>query len=1112
MEFWLLALTTGKCIRFNILLWESPDGLPITCVELFRPSEGVFQADVTLVLAVATEKNLYFLELLFPDDLIVQNVVLQPARVCVSLDTRIGCLASSPDGILVAGADNGEVYQIQYSTSWFRPAKCARVGSEGNQFTKIAASMIGPVYRSLGTLFTGKNSVIDLIFIDRTERRFFVALTSQFQIKRFGINGSGRIFFDKMISAPLDEFNAKFLSKFIKSVSDSLPVNVDFKEDQLQEDRIVKLVPIQNWESDEFFCAALLGKGAKLYLGAIGDSFGVTGVDIISQRQVEFSAPVFSRGGINLISLKPVQAGDVSDSVVLLVEQNNSRAKTFTRSKLQFSAEVIDLQEDRSALRDSLAAEFLERDGIRMESLSDGGLQHILGRRTLVCFAWNEIRQYVLENPVDVLVKLMTGPDAELKARKFLEGFVATEACCICLTFICSAHELPKYVLQRVDRAVGFVRSTFQPGVESSSLTEFSNQQRYIARWLETRAMAYFWKTSMRKKKKERRGIDVEDGVADGLLLFVSRILRPIWTVSLSHLDISDESRYDHSKRHEVLSLLRHIYAILLKLSAFLETDDMQYYLKKLALRDDSLTQESDERYSHNILTIVGLVDYIKKLQSTMNIFIFLAKQPDPSRILAYLPDAYKSWLPDYTISQFLDNSDLLRTVVKVIMRDNPVDMDWLETLRRQSPDIIFDEDIDYFAAINLLDDIQNRRTGDVEISKSRSMEMLKRSACEASFDLLTVVRKLIKLKLLDEAVQVCLYRADMLEHNRVEIPNNQVEVKLNECFNCLVETISFLWDPSLIVSNELRSVILRRLDKGKSSYLHENLYNYLVQNRFSSLLPQFRSKYVVEYLANSGRVEELIEYYHERQLYEEGARYCLETASNSQNQLLLDDRVELLKHGIEFASRMSELSPDSGLPWNASQNSMSVSSFSNSDTAFHLRSLYRIAKCQQDIVAAVRNRQADSPQLEELSKILVTSSRVLFQVASSHKLWEELIILKHCFRDQSSNQSTENIWDLAIAEVNSFEAVKDLVIRIGERVNTSELVFPVGYLLRRLSQIRVPSISLDQATLPMKCLGRSGVSLQRIAMAVNDALRVCICLVFCRFLNYSSLELGSKE
>jgi hypothetical protein len=82
--------------------------------------------------------------------------------------------------------------------------------------------------------------------------------------------------------------------------------------------------------------------------------------------------------------------------------------------------------------------------------------------------------------------------------------------------------------------------------------------------------------------------------------------------------------------------------------------------------------------------------------------------------------------------------------------------------------------------------------------------------------------------------------------------------------------------------------------------------------------------------------------------------------------------------------------------------------------------------------------------EIREIKLSLVLNPAKLFQIASSYKFWDQLIVLKYNFRDYSSSYDIEKIWDLLISEAPGIEAVKDQILSLSKRTTSSEFVFPL--------------------------------------------------------------------
>jgi hypothetical protein len=541
----------------------------------------------------------------------------------------------------------------------------------------------------------------------------------------------------------------------------------------------------------------------------------------------------------------------------------------------------------------------------------------------------------------------------------------------MCLILICSAQELPHHIQNQVDDVIENVRVNYQHGLDCNfkifvgkylfclAYSSGASYARYRSQWLALRGAHWFWKTAIRKENvksgdNRRNLLKCEDGVASGIVKFLCRILRSIWNISLADIDIELRRNFAEAQP-KVLSVMKRIYAILVQLSKFFETEDMQYYIRQLVLREERVTDETLASYVQNIRDVKLMIDFILRCQILLNIFIALTKQPDPHRILGeFSLDATKRSFGELVLNADAGAELFLHSLIKSIMRENPSDLDWLDQIRRQSPDLISDEDIDYFDAMNLLS-ASSRSSKDEEYmaSKTKAVQMLKRAAPKRSFNLVEACKKLLEFHMYDELTQIILYRADLLQKKQVDGVNSDHDRErlLSECFIQFTQALApFLQSSSAhLHSQEIRDSIIRRVEKSDCEYMHMRLYDWLVSKSLINVLWLFRNPFVEKFLSECEMIELLIMYYEKHERYEDGARFCLKNASDSNNQLSLEERYELLKKGValaKFLSEWSSTSPNHILrsPSLTLYSPAKVSqSTSSADLIFQLRNLLKV-------------------------------------------------------------------------------------------------------------------------------------------------------------------------
>jgi hypothetical protein len=146
----------------------------------------------------------------------------------------------------------------------------------------------------------------------------------------------------------------------------------------------------------------------------------------------------------------------------------------------------------------------------------------------------------------------------------------------------------------------------------------------------------------------------------------------------------------------------------------------------------------------------------------------------------------------------------------------------------------------------------------------------------------------------------------------------------------------------------------------------------------------------------------------------------------------------------------------------------------------------------------------ASDTAIQDLKHVLILNPSKLFQIASSHKFWDQLILLKYNFRDYSSSYDVEKIWDLLITEAAGIDSVKEQVLSLSKRTMSAEFVFPLGiaydclscsksflvFLVSRLAAIPHQRISFTEPTLPLFCMLNSDVPQSRIGQALIEILK----------------------
>jgi hypothetical protein len=386
---------------------------------------NVFNSEVAYVLAVSTRSKLTFLELSFPDDLVEQQVTVQESRFFLNLgNVHITCFTSTPEGQLFAGAADGDLYEIQYSKSWFRPTKCARVGTESHVAMRYIVSLIalGSIAKAMYQwLSSGPNAIIDLIFLSRDDKRFIIALSQQSDVLLFEFVHNSLEFKSKIVN--VIELIGREEVKWLYGTSERVIRNAE---------KIIKIHPLESWQSNVDLFVAIASSGARFYFTLKSDDLVLRAVDVFlpckySDAREAFAASdevyenilkFYNQGGVTFFYNALAISGRHSHELICSVDQNARRPACTTNQKFTFTVPVLDIKEDFFAFSSSDLFGLMDlKNGSksRLISLKNTAFQHASCRRSFVLIMDSEVCELVMECPIDHFINFLLDKSAEAK-------------------------------------------------------------------------------------------------------------------------------------------------------------------------------------------------------------------------------------------------------------------------------------------------------------------------------------------------------------------------------------------------------------------------------------------------------------------------------------------------------------------------------------------------------------------------------------------------------------------------------------------------------------------------------------------------------------------------
>ncbi|CED85089.1 Nuclear pore complex, Nup155 component (D Nup154, sc Nup157/Nup170) [Phaffia rhodozyma] len=278
-------------------------------------------------------------------------------------------------------------------------------------------------------------------------------------------------------------------------------------------------------------------------------------------------------------------------------------------------------------------------------------------------------------------------------------------------------------------------------------------------------------------------------------------------------------------------------------------------------------------------------------------------------------------------------------------------------------------------------------------------------------------------------------------------------------CYNCVFDTLlafDEMLDEALAAKNgsemsieSLRASAYNQSLSSLDPLFHVTLYDWLVGRQLTDQLLEIRTPYIEQYLAREpmthARSELLWQYYARNGHYARASVVQANLAQSTELQLPLPQRLEYLTLAVANAK--------------SSGSSASVSVEFVND----LEEKMEVAQVQIEVLRAIMAHQDINESLKveltnELNSSLLTISELYLNFAEPYRLLECILLILHTsdHRDPALIvQTWEGIFDQIAEEAeNKMNAVASVVTQLGRRFYPSETAYPLEFLCRRLETL----------------------------------------------------------
>lgn len=1089
----------AQATKPDTVLWEADPRSSILSVCLATPKSNEFENSVVFLLIVATTLSAHIVELSFRNQSIDDKMHLDGHRFNIDLKgARVLCLASTNYGTIFGGTEKGDVFRLEYCTGWFkrRTSYCKKVdGSIMDQLFRWVSLGWNP-YAS---------AVVDLVVLPNPKGNdFLFKLTKNGAIEMFEIQNDS-LFLKSRIQDVFKRSSTGAFSFF----NSSNGANDLFEHPDIA---LASLSPVGPFESSQYVIRALTNKFHSI-LFEYRESFGLFVSKVVHGPSRFFQQvhgtilgdihSAYECAGVHLVGTS--EPSRKVNELLCLIDENDST--TVERHVMQ--GPVLDINEDKMVHWDSSLSAFTRLDaaGYPLEGLHPNAVQHLLSRRKFICLTLNNVLQFSLQYPIDVLLSKISQNASRNEMSTFLcDNYSPSEAGAMSLILACCASTL--------DAPPAPFDASQSFNLSDTPIYQSKHRSSRDSTRLINLGRDLFWVTALRPQgiapdrfKRLTRGEtmhmgDMFDGVCDAVYKFVARTLRPLWDRNLFDLEILNSTKgFVSASREMPVQVLSTLHSVLSALLEFLEDTDMQTYLQGEAYARFQADQRLRAHYSMSIAQLQPLLEYLQNSLHAISVFLALAKSPNPNRVFQRLLDPHlKETLKSLSFQDFVWQrssvfGDLSNILIQAIMEDAPEDVQWIAELQKQAPGRIPVEDLEIFKANQLLVKLSMNQIEHRESTVAQMLQFFLRATTKENFMYTHIAEKLIALGMYAEALQLGLKRA--------EVVNGRLGGNSEELYQQIIRVIS----PLFIQQNGVERTPVKLVQMAREKCLgiietsalegfHYAFYNWVCSNKLTHVFHSLsHSKFLESYFTRSEQPFLLLESYERTHKFEKAALYCLQLGSSDNSNVDIVKRVELLEKGVDYAKRMPQ--------WTALQNSTSNA---RNVLLSDLQSTLTVGKLQLELLKEIENipevfqplieAGVSQEEIAELKSTLQThfigDTSTILSIANRFQRWEFLLSVFFASRDPIDPETSCKLWDLIICESQNVSEVYNRTVTLGKKYIERPELFPLHHIIQLLLEIpSSPIESLDSPNLVAKVLHSIGIGSIRTANAILEIIDV---------------------
>ncbi|XP_059474658.1 nuclear pore complex protein Nup154 [Neocloeon triangulifer] len=1025
-------------IDSDLYLWSYDQGVDtayydrlaetIVGVALVKPRQGVFQPFVRRLLVVVTCVEVVILGVTFsPGPAGTDLLNLIPDAVYhLSLDNSgVTTTVGTDDGRIFQGGDDGCLFEILYkgNDGWFGKS-CKRINHSQGML-----SLLVPAFLT----FSEKDSIVQLV-VDNS-RGLLYALSSKGTISAYLLGQ--------------DPGTVTQLASISESQIVQQAVSVVRTLDGSTFKPIVHIQALETSESSSLHLVAVTSSGARLYMTThslaslvINNAQWVGGNRPQGLHLVHVRMPPGYTAGASQASPQHVYQALHHRGTLLMVQQRGEQSTIACLSR-DLLPSATHLAETESRLQlDDRVMQIAEEPNLASNSKEPLLVtQHMETQAKYAVLSSNGVNLLAKQRPSDIMKATLLASGPEGQATRALFSFLGEDQACA-TALILACFESSPNVVDAATRAFLLLGSERRQLAPSAQNTPVMFNPSSVS-------------TPIRVPNQLSNAVSGVSGRHEGMYLLVSRILRPLWSVTTCRQMPTDNKKVVLTSNCDA-DLLAAACTYLEAVSAFLKRN---LHLLVRSNQNDTITdaeeKKSLEALKHFVchaLEVLGLWHIVCEHQLHV-----LAPQLPADLQLALTNTTFKELL----LSGQEICGALLGALIGLYLSDN-ASIDAISAkLRSTCPSLFRSEDAASAKAKQLLQQAQHENNSpEKNLLLTNALKLLQEAAPHV--DLPSVCQQLLNLQCYDGIVRVCTACAkaedpyDMgLKHYLNELPAE--ETVGADCLRRRMDTYKEAVNSLDKLYNQPEGhlggrMLLQSCLKQSDALLRESVFEWLLRKGLmqSELLqraeptPEGLEAFLQRLQLKSrtdGRddrnVSELL-----WTLYEKTGRHAMaasvlhKAATAPEPHMQLQERIYCLSRALLcLRSSSAGYSQSTGLFSKELEDQLDVAKL-------QIKVLEEVQKLDHDLSPA---------QLERLEQTLLTITDLFQHYAVPLQLWECQLAILQCSNHEDPNL-VNDIWHQMIASTRPLNSLLSRVEAVGKHLQSH--LFPIEVLAKEIEAV----------------------------------------------------------